>query len=299
MKRLIAYAMMLTLATVMLALAGCDTAVILKTQIEQKKATLTEIEMQGAKICAPKEYAAAEAHLDFAQEEWNERDYIECQDHLVIVQQKIDSAKKWLTNCVEQLPPDKDGDGILDDVDKCPDEPEDKDAFEDEDGCPDPDNDKDGILDAADKCPNEAEVVNGSEDEDGCPDEQTTIETDNIKVEGDEIKLKRMINFETGRSDIKPESFAILYDIAEVLKKQKNWKIRIEGHTDTQGSHATNMRLSQSRADSCKMFLVQQGVDPSRLMTVGYGPDKPIGSNATSEGRAMNRRTEFKITAKD
>jgi outer membrane protein OmpA-like peptidoglycan-associated protein len=65
---------------------------------------------------------------------------------------------------------DRDGDGIKDDVDKCPDEPEDRDDFEDEDGCPDPDNDRDGIPDVDDKCPNEPENYNGFEDEDGCPD---------------------------------------------------------------------------------------------------------------------------------
>jgi outer membrane protein OmpA-like peptidoglycan-associated protein len=65
---------------------------------------------------------------------------------------------------------DRDGDGIKDDVDKCPDDPEDLDDFEDEDGCPDPDNDRDGILDRDDKCPNEPETKNGFEDEDGCPD---------------------------------------------------------------------------------------------------------------------------------
>ncbi len=65
---------------------------------------------------------------------------------------------------------DRDGDGIKDDVDKCPDDPEDKDDFEDEDGCPDPDNDRDGILDKDDKCPNEPETKNGFEDQDGCPD---------------------------------------------------------------------------------------------------------------------------------
>jgi outer membrane protein OmpA-like peptidoglycan-associated protein len=65
---------------------------------------------------------------------------------------------------------DRDGDGIKDDIDKCPDDPEDHDDFEDEDGCPDPDNDRDGILDRDDKCPNEPETKNGFEDEDGCPD---------------------------------------------------------------------------------------------------------------------------------
>src|SRR4029077_2436402 len=64
---------------------------------------------------------------------------------------------------------DRDGDGIKDDVDQCPDNPEDYDDFEDEDGCPDPDNDRDGIPDVDDKCPNVPETKNGFEDEDGCP----------------------------------------------------------------------------------------------------------------------------------
>jgi OmpA-OmpF porin, OOP family len=76
---------------------------------------------------------------------------------------------------------DRDGDGYKDDVDQCPDDPEDFDDFEDEDGCPEPDNDKDGILDDADKCPNEPETKNGYQDEDGCPD------TANLDRDGDGI----------------------------------------------------------------------------------------------------------------
>ena len=66
--------------------------------------------------------------------------------------------------------PDNDQDGIVDVTDKCPNEPEDRDGFQDDDGCPDPDNDQDGIPDAADKCPNEPETRNGFQDDDGCPD---------------------------------------------------------------------------------------------------------------------------------
>jgi hypothetical protein len=65
---------------------------------------------------------------------------------------------------------DRDGDGVIDDDDKCPDEPEDLDSFQDEDGCPDPDNDMDGIGDVGDRCPNDPETMNGRADDDGCPD---------------------------------------------------------------------------------------------------------------------------------
>jgi OmpA-OmpF porin, OOP family len=79
---------------------------------------------------------------------------------------------------------DRDGDGYKDDVDKCPDDPEDFDDFEDEDGCPDPDNDKDGILDVDDACPNEPETKNGYKDEDGCPD-STTLDRDGDGINDD------------------------------------------------------------------------------------------------------------------
>ena len=69
----------------------------------------------------------------------------------------------------------RDGDGILDNDDKCPDDPEDKDTFEDEDGCPDPDNDADGILDVNDECPMDPETMNGVDDEDGCPDQKLEL----------------------------------------------------------------------------------------------------------------------------
>jgi len=79
---------------------------------------------------------------------------------------------------------DRDGDGYKDDVDQCPDDPEDFDDFEDEDGCPEPDNDKDGILDVDDKCPNEPETKNGYQDEDGCPD-NTTFDRDGDGIPDD------------------------------------------------------------------------------------------------------------------
>jgi len=291
------FILLTVLALVAFSQFGCDTRARLATQMEALKGELAGIEAQGAKVCAPREYAAAEAHLDFAHEEWSERDYIESQDHLVIVREQIAAARVWLNNCRETEPPDADGDGILDNVDQCPTEPEDIDGFEDENGCPDPDNDQDGILDANDLCPNEAETMNDFEDEDGCPDEAQE-ETDNIKVTDDAIILKKMINFRTGRSDLLPESFPILEDIAMVMKKHPTWKVRVEGHTDSRGNHGRNMTLSQARADSVRNYLINRGVDPARLTTAGYGPDHPIASNNTREGRAKNRRTEFKIISK-
>jgi outer membrane protein OmpA-like peptidoglycan-associated protein len=183
---------------------------------------------------------------------------------------------------------DKDGDGIPDAKDKCPDEPEDKDGFQDDDGCPDLDNDQDGIPDAQDKCPNEA----GPKEEGGCPRRY-----EHVVVKKDRIEIKQQIRFKTKSAKITgKDSFAILLEVAQALRDNKQIKkVRIEGHTDSVGNDAANLKLSQSRADAVMAALIKDGVDPGRLEAVGFGETKPIASNSSAAGRAENRRTEFNI----
>ena len=189
--------------------------------------------------------------------------------------------------------PDNDGDGILDADDKCPTDPEDVDEFEDADGCPDPDNDGDGILDADDKCPNEKEVFNGFEDEDGCPDKGKQL----VEVRKDKIEINEKIQFETNSDKIVgARSFDILDAVFAVLDTSRSMNVRIEGHTDTRGTRKHNMKLSTRRAKSVKRYLEKKGIDGGRMEPVGLGPDEPISSNATKDGRAANRRVEFHIT---
>jgi outer membrane protein OmpA-like peptidoglycan-associated protein len=212
---------------------------------------------------------------------------------------------------------DRDGDGINDNVDKCPDEPEDKDGFQDEDGCPDLDNDQDGIPDAQDKCPNQpGPVENGGcpdADRDGdgivdrldkCPDEPGVKEEQGcpkkykmVVVKKDRIEIKQQIKFATGSAKIVgKDSFEILSEVAQALKDNAQIKkLRIEGHTDSVGNDAGNLRLSQKRADSVMSALIKGGVDPGRMQAVGFGETKPIASNSTATGRQENRRTEFNI----
>jgi outer membrane protein OmpA-like peptidoglycan-associated protein len=188
---------------------------------------------------------------------------------------------------------DNDGDGILDVDDECPDKPEDEDGFEDDDGCPDKDNDVDGIPDEQDQCPTEKEVFNDFEDEDGCPDEGEAI----LTVEKGQIVLLQKIHFATDSDKIvKKKSFLAMDTVIKILKANPDMKVRIEGHTDDQGSMAHNMDLSERRAESVKKYLVENGIDGDRLETVGYGPKKPIADNKTKKGRAKNRRVEFHIT---
>ncbi len=212
---------------------------------------------------------------------------------------------------------DKDGDGTNDDKDKGPEEPEDKDGFQDEDGCPDLDNDHDGMADAQDTCATLAgPAENGGcpdtdRDNDGiadridsCPDDPGVKEEKGcakkykmVVVTREKIQIKKQLKFGTGSARIiGKESFAILDDVAQALRDAAFIKkVRIEGHTDSQGNDATNLRLSQRRADAVMAELIKRGIDPGRMQAVGYGEASPIASNATARGRAENRRTEFNI----
>ena len=101
------------------------------------------------------------------------------------------------------------------------------------------------------------------------------------------------INFDTGKSIIKPESKPIIEQIIEMLKSNPELKLSVEGHTDNVGSPASNKTLSEERAKSVVTAIVNQGIPTERLSSSGYGQDKPIGDNNTEEGRAKNRRVEL------
>lgn len=213
---------------------------------------------------------------------------------------------------------DADGDGIEDDQDRCPNDPEDFDGFEDEDGCPDYDNDRDGVPDTEDACPNEPGIPElrgcppGDRDRDGvpdhidrCPDEAGVIEEQGcprkytlVVLKQEKIEILEQVHFETGKHRILPDSFGLLDQVAMVLKDNPSIRVRIEGHTDSQGSDNANMTLSQNRANSVRDYLVHAGVSSERLLAVGFGETTPIATNATAQGRALNRRVEFNITSR-
>lgn len=112
----------------------------------------------------------------------------------------------------------------------------------------------------------------------------------------EKILVTQKIHFEFNRAIIRPISYPILNDVVELLNQNPQIKhIRVEGHTDWIGSDAYNQRLSEKRARSVVDYLVKHGVDRSRLTAVGYGEKNPIADNHTTEGRAMNRRTEFTV----
>jgi outer membrane protein OmpA-like peptidoglycan-associated protein len=206
--------------------------------------------------------------------------------------------------------PDNDQDGVLDGDDQCPTE----NGLAEMHGCPD--DDRDGLVNAQDECPSDKGPVElgGCPDRDNdrvpdkrdkCPDEPADSRIDPKRSDGcpaaifitpTEIHIPE-IYFDTNKSTIQSRSFDLVHQIAEVLKANPDLRlIEIAGHTDSTGNDASNLKLSQGRADAVRSRLVTiEGIDASRLVAVGYGETQPIESNRTPEGRAMNRRVEFRI----
>ncbi|HEX5133582.1 MAG TPA: OmpA family protein [Candidatus Krumholzibacteria bacterium] len=179
---------------------------------------------------------------------------------------------------------DSDNDGVPDELDRCPLQAEDFDGYQDDDGCPDLDNDLDGIPDAVDKCPTQPETFNGIDDEDGCPD---------AKEIGKQFVL-RGISFESGSAALTPDSYTVIDQIIASMNAYPEARLEIRGHTDSQGPANFNLELSQKRAESVRQYIIKGGIDPARLTAVGVGEEEPIASNATPDGRAQNRRIEFR-----
>jgi OOP family OmpA-OmpF porin len=144
------------------------------------------------------------------------------------------------------------------------------------------DSDGDGVDDAKDKCPGTAPGTRV--DAAGCPilftPERTPV-------------ILRGVMFETGKSALKAESFTVLDIVAQSLNANPDIRIEIAGYTDNTGSAATNLRLSQARADAVRAYLGSRSVAPDRMVAKGYGATNPIASNTTSAGRAQNRRVEL------
>jgi OmpA-OmpF porin, OOP family len=315
----------------------------------------------GALICAPIELALAESHNDFAGVELDEGDYYRALAELEVAERNASEAlrKSPKGKCVRRVaavgPGDQDGDGIPDQRDECPTRPEDKDGYQDNDGCPERDNDSDGLDDPVDECPNKAEDKDNFEDQDGCPDEDNDKDKlsdpvdqcpdlaedpdgnadddgcpdcdddgdgvaecpepldkcpgekgqppdgckyKNVVVTDTRIEIKQTIFFETGRATIKSVSFSLLDEVAQALKDNPSIRVRIEGHTDSQGKDRYNLKLSRGRAASVRKYLIGRGIAARRMVSKGYGETRPVSDNRTAEGRSQNRRVEFVITGR-
>ena len=198
---------------------------------------------------------------------------------------KTDDPK---TNGCPPPPPDRDGDGIIDAEDACPDVKGIKTSDPKTNGCPpDPDRDKDGIPNDDDACPDAAGPKDPDPKKNGCPA---------AAVVGNQIKILDQVKFATASAVILKESEVILNAVLKVLMDHSEIKkVRVEGHTDNVGPAGYNKMLSQQRAASVVTWLVKHGIDKDRLTSAGFGMERPIDSNAAEPGRKNNRRVEFHI----
>ena len=206
---------------------------------------------------------------------------------------KCDGTPTGATADATGCPNDADGDKILDGLDQCPKTP--PGALVDEKGCP-ADSDGDGVLDGLDKCP--STEANLKVDKDGCPLEVTERETELLDT--GMIRLSN-VNFETGKSDLLPESQPALDTVGQVLGRWPELRIEIGGHTDSRGSNELNQRLSDARAKAVLEYVITTfpELKAEQFVAKGYGESKPLAPNTDQLNMAKNRRVEFVVLNKD
>ncbi len=189
---------------------------------------------------------------------------------------------------------DTDNDGILDSLDECPNEA----GIAENNGCPkiEPvviDTDNDGVEDSKDACPDKFGLIANN----GCPN-ITNLNDDAEKAK--EVvetinEYAKTINFASGKTTFTAETFDSLTSILTILNKYPDSNFEINGYTDSVGSSALNLKLSQNRAYAVLAYFVENGIGTKRLKAVGHGEENPIADNATKQGRALNRRVEISL----
>jgi type IX secretion system PorP/SprF family membrane protein len=173
---------------------------------------------------------------------------------------------------------DRDKDGVEDANDPCPDVPGPKSNS----GCPLGDRDNDGVLDEFDKCPNTYGPVSNN----GCP----LVSSE----QKDALELAiRNLYFDTDKYDIKPNSYKYLNALSNILRENKDWKVKMTGHADSRGNEEHNRFLSKNRVLVAKNYLISKGVLPNRIITDYYGSTKPAAPNTNPAYLQLNRRVEM------
>jgi outer membrane protein OmpA-like peptidoglycan-associated protein len=188
--------------------------------------------------------------------------------------------------------PDTDGDGVADKDDKCPDT---KKGYKvDASGCPF-DTDKDGVIDEEDNCP----TVAGPKDNKGCPAKEAVLDKTK-ELTSEQVIIQKIdiapVHFVSGKSYLTDYSKGILAKLIKIMNSDKAYNVNIFGYTDSKGSEAQNLKLSQDRITSVSDYLKSKGISDNRIIQQkALGKAKPVASNDTPEGRLKNRRVEFEI----
>ena len=178
-------------------------------------------------------------------------------------------------------PLDSDGDAVVDTADRCPATPAGEPV--DANGCPLPtDSDRDGVLESVDRCPGTptGQRVNAS----GCP---------LLFIGVQRTLVLQGVNFETGSANLTDQSHNTLDRVAAAIIGNPDVRVEVAGYTDNRGGAATNLRLSQARADAVRAYLIGKGVPAFQLTSRGFGSANPIAPNTTAVGRSRNRRVEL------
>lgn len=314
----------------MLSACASTTELTRDTLIMQRRvdALLTD----GGYSCAPRELALARANVEFARVELEQGEPVRAAQHLseadlqTRAAEQLAQSTRCVPNASDQPPPhdahepDSDHDGVSDALDTCPHESEDRDSHLDSDGCPDLDNDSDGVLDAADRCRDQPEDLDGDSDLDGCPDLAADRDGDGVQdsvdacpdlagslaskgclrgkyrgvdITPEALRLTDAIVFDGDTATLSADAHAILDTVGQALRDYPNIKLEVQGHTDSRGDTGPNRKLSQAQADAVVEYLLGRGITSGRLTSIGYGETRPIESNRTSQGRAINRRIEL------
>jgi outer membrane protein OmpA-like peptidoglycan-associated protein len=185
---------------------------------------------------------------------------------------------------------DNDNDGVPDDKDKCGDAVEDRDGFDDSDGCPDPDNDRDGVADGDDQCPKEPEKINGVEDEDGCPDKGESL----VISAPERLELLEAIVFDG--TAVSRSSANLLGQLAATLRaRQDIVRLRVGVHVQPTKRKSRDQSLSDRRAAALRDWLVAHGVEADRIDPKGFGSTKPLVPANQKGAAAINDRVELII----
>jgi outer membrane protein OmpA-like peptidoglycan-associated protein len=191
-------------------------------------------------------------------------------------------------------PADSDRDGVPDPLDRCPNTP--LGTAVDANGCPSArDTDRDGVIDPQDRCP--GTPAGSRVDQFGClilfEERVPATPGDTTTAPPRPTLILRGVNFQSGRSVLTTASYQVLEQVAASLIANPEIRIEIAGYTDSTGSAAANLRLSNARALAVRAYLARRGVAPSRMEAKGYGASGYIAPNATPAGRAQNRRVEL------